>query len=52
MILGELEAFDVARIATFRLEYKDDYEYEFIVLGIRFRLAGRKLSMWCVRPVL
>ena len=31
-------------IATFRLEYEDDYEYEVTVLSMRFRLAGRKFS--------
>ena len=28
--------------STFSLEYEDDYEYEFIALSTRFRLAGRK----------
>ena len=31
-------------IATFRLEYEDDYEYEVTVLSMRFRLEGRKFS--------
>ena len=31
-------------IATFRLEYEGDYEYEVTVLSVRFRLAGRKFS--------
>ena len=31
-------------IATFRLEYEDDYEYEFTVLRMHFRLAGQKFS--------
>ena len=29
-------------IATFRLEYEDDYEYEVTVLSMRFRHEGRK----------
>ena len=31
-------------IATFRLQYEDDYEYDFSVLSTRFRFGGRKLS--------
>ena len=31
-------------IATFRLQYEDDYEYEFSVLSTRFRFDGRKFS--------
>ena len=31
-------------IATFRLQYKDDYEYEFSVLSTRFRFGGLKFS--------
>ena len=31
-------------IATFRLQYEDDYEYEFSVLSTRFRFGGRNLS--------
>ena len=32
-------------IATFRLEYEEDYEYEFTVLNTRsYRLPGRKCS--------
>ena len=31
-------------IATFRLQYEDDYEYEFSVLSTRFRFGGPKLS--------
>ena len=31
-------------IATFRLEYEDDYEYEFTVLNTRFRLPSRIFS--------
>ena len=29
---------------TFRLQYEDDYEYEFAVLSTRFRFDGRKFS--------
>ena len=29
-------------LATFRLEYKDDYKYKFTVLSTRFWLAGQK----------
>ena len=29
-------------MATFRLEYEDDYKYEFTALSTRFWLAGRK----------
>ena len=32
------------KIATLRLQYKDDYEYEFSVLSMRFRFEGRKFS--------
>ena len=32
------------RIAAFRLQYEDDYEYEFSVLSTRFRFGGRKFS--------
>ena len=32
------------KIATFRLQYEDDYEYEFSVLSMRFRFDGRKFS--------
>ena len=32
------------RIASFRLQYEDDYEYEFSVLSTRFRFGGRKFS--------
>ena len=31
-------------LATFGLEYEDDYEYEFSVLSTRFRFEGRKFS--------
>ena len=31
-------------LATFRLEYEDDYEYEFSVLSMRFRSGGQKFS--------
>ena len=31
-------------LATFRLQYEDDYEYEFSVLSTRFRFGWRKLS--------
>ena len=31
-------------IATFRLQYENDYEYEFSVLSTRFRFGGRKFS--------
>ena len=31
------------KLATFRLEYEDDYVYEFTVLSMRFSLAGRKV---------
>ena len=31
-------------LATFRLQYEDDYEYEFSVLSTRFKFEGRKLS--------
>ena len=31
-------------VATFRLEYEDDYKYEFSVLSMRFRFGGRKFS--------
>jgi len=31
-------------IATFRLEYEDDYKHEFTVESMRFRLRGRKFS--------
>ena len=31
-------------VATFRLEYEDDYEYEFSVLSTRFRFEGQKFS--------
>ena len=31
-------------LATFRLQYEDDYEYEFSVLSTRFRFGGRKFS--------
>ena len=31
-------------LATFRLEYEDDYEYKFSVLSTRFRFGGRKFS--------
>ena len=31
-------------LATFRLQYEDDYEYEFSVMSTRFRLEGRKCS--------
>ena len=31
-------------IATFRLQYEDDYEYEFSVLSTRFWFGGRKFS--------
>ena len=31
-----------ALIATFRLAYGDDYECEFTILSIGFRLAGQK----------
>ena len=30
-------------MATFRLEYEDDYEYELTILSMRFRLEGRVL---------
>ena len=32
------------QIVTFRLQYEDDYEYEFSVLSTRFRFGGRKFS--------
>ena len=31
-------------LATFRLQYEDDYQYEFSVLSTGFRLGGRKFS--------
>ena len=31
-------------LATFRLQYEDEYEYEFSVLSTRFRFGGRKFS--------
>ena len=31
-------------VATLRLQYDDDYEYEFAVLSTRFRFGGRKFS--------
>ena len=31
-------------IATFRLQYEDDYEYEFSVLSTRCRFKGRNFS--------
>ena len=31
-------------LGTFRLQYEDDYEYEFSVLSTRFRFGGRKFS--------
>ena len=31
-------------LATFRLQYEDDCEYEFSVLSTRFRFGGRKFS--------
>ena len=31
-------------IATFRLEYEDDYDYEFSVLSTRSRFGGREFS--------
>jgi len=31
-------------IATFRLQYEDDYKYKFSVLSTRFRFGGRKFS--------
>ena len=34
----------LSKLATFRLEYEDDYEYEFTVLSMRFRLEGRNFS--------
>ena len=34
----------ITMIATFRLEYEDDYEYEVTILSMRFRLAGPKFS--------
>ena len=30
-------------LATFRLQYEDDYQYEFSVLSTRFRFGGRRL---------
>ena len=38
----------MAVLATFRLEYEDDYEYEFTVPSMRFRLAeGRFAKCAC-----
>ena len=31
-------------LATFRLQYEDDYEYVFSVLSTRFKFGGRKFS--------
>ena len=31
-------------LATFRLQYEDDYDYEFSVLSTRFRFGWRKFS--------
>ena len=31
-------------LATFRLQYEDDYEYEYSVLSTRFRFDGRNFS--------
>ena len=31
-------------LATFRLQYEEDYEYEFSVLSTRFRFEGQKCS--------
>ena len=31
-------------LATFRLQYEDDYEYDFSVLSTRCRFGGRKIS--------
>jgi len=36
--------FTVKALATYRLRYEDDYEYEFSVLTTRFRFGGRKFS--------
>ena len=33
------------KIATFRLEYEDDYEYEFSVLSTRFRFGGENFRI-------
>ena len=33
-------------LATFRLQYQDDYRYEFSVLSTRFKFEGRKFSKW------
>ena len=33
----------LVKLATFGLQYEDDYEYEFSVLSMRFRFGGRKL---------
>ena len=32
----------ITMIASFRLQYEDDYEYEVTALSMRFRLAGPK----------
>ena len=36
----------IVTIGTFRLQYEDDYEYEFSVLRMRFRFGGRKFSKY------
>ena len=37
------------KIATFRLEYEDDHEYEFSVLSTRFRFGGRIFEVRVLR---
>ena len=35
-------------LVTFRLQYEDDYMYEFSVLSTRFRFGGRKFVVFHV----
>ena len=34
-------------VATFGLEYKDDYDYEFCILSTRFMFVGRNFLCAC-----
>ena len=34
-------------VATFALDYKDDYDYEFSILSMRFMFVGRKCFCAC-----
>ena len=39
-----MSAVEPITVATFRLQYEDDYEYEFSVLSTRFRLEGENFQ--------